>query len=134
MVLRRRPDRGASAVEFALVMPLLILLMFGIIQYGWYFYVAETASGAASNVTRRMAVGDCWTGSEALNLAQAQAPQVTQVVATPSTLSAAEVGVTQISVEVKADANIINFLPVPDGGVVTRTVAARLEDTEPEPC
>ena len=58
----RRDDRGASAVEFALVVPFFVLLVFGIIQYGWYFYVAETASGAASNVTRRLAVGDCWTG------------------------------------------------------------------------
>lgn len=33
----RRPDRGASAVEFALVMPILIMLVFGIISYGIVF-------------------------------------------------------------------------------------------------
>ena len=33
----RRGQRGAAAVEFALVMPILFLVMFGIIQYGLYF-------------------------------------------------------------------------------------------------
>jgi Flp pilus assembly protein TadG len=30
-------DRGASLVEFALIAPLLILLVFGIIEFGWLF-------------------------------------------------------------------------------------------------
>jgi hypothetical protein len=44
--------------------------------------------------------------------------------------------VTQIRVTLKADANIVGFLPVPNGGMVTRTVQARLEDKEPStaPC
>lgn len=35
---RSRGDEGAAAVEFALVTPLLFLLMFGILQYGLYFF------------------------------------------------------------------------------------------------
>ncbi len=32
---RRAGDRGASLVEFALLAPFLILLLFGIIEFGW---------------------------------------------------------------------------------------------------
>jgi Flp pilus assembly protein TadG len=32
---REHRDRGASLVEFALVMPLLVLLLFGIVEFGW---------------------------------------------------------------------------------------------------
>lgn len=35
--MHRRPDRGASAVEFALVAPLLFVLLYGIIDYGLWF-------------------------------------------------------------------------------------------------
>ncbi len=34
---RRTNDRGANLVEFALLAPLLLLLVFGIIEFGWLF-------------------------------------------------------------------------------------------------
>ncbi len=46
MRTQRRED-GAAAVEFALVTPILFLMLFGIIQYGIYFY---DASGARTGV------------------------------------------------------------------------------------
>lgn len=36
--IRQRRDDGASAVEFALVLLLLMLLLTGIIQFGWTFF------------------------------------------------------------------------------------------------
>jgi Flp pilus assembly protein TadG len=127
---RTRPERGAVAVEFALIFIPFIVLVFGLIQYGWYFYVASTTSGAASNVARRLEVGDCWTGSQAEDLAQLESPSIRDggLTKTPTTLTGAVPGTTQITVTVNADANIVGFLPMPNGGIVTRTVQARLED------
>jgi Flp pilus assembly pilin Flp len=34
---RFRGDEGASAVEFALILPILAILLFGVIDYGWWF-------------------------------------------------------------------------------------------------
>lgn len=44
---RGRGERGASLVEFALVAPLLFLLIFGIIEFGWGFsQYLDTRHGA----------------------------------------------------------------------------------------
>ena len=44
---RKNHRRGAIAVEFALVFPLLILLTFGAIKYGWLFLKAQQITNAA---------------------------------------------------------------------------------------
>jgi Flp pilus assembly protein TadG len=59
----RRDERGVSAVEFALVAPLLIAMLLGTIQYGSLFLVQTRMNDAARDTARRLAVGDL--GSEA---------------------------------------------------------------------
>jgi len=49
-------ERGAAAVEFALVVPLLVLLLFGIAELGRAYYVQTTISGAAREGVRVMAL------------------------------------------------------------------------------
>src|SRR3954454_3164613 len=51
-VPRRRADRGASAVEFALLSPLLFALLFGAIDYGLYFADAMTVQQGVSDAAR----------------------------------------------------------------------------------
>jgi Flp pilus assembly protein TadG len=60
-VLRRRratrPDtRGAAAVEFALILPVLMLIVVGIINYGDMLSVRQSVSQAASEGARAAAV------------------------------------------------------------------------------
>jgi len=43
----RRGRRGAAVVEFAAVAPLLLLILFGIIEYGYIFMVRQTVTHAA---------------------------------------------------------------------------------------
>jgi Flp pilus assembly protein TadG len=53
---RGRGERGASAVEFALVAPVLLLIVFGIVQYGLMFSLRQTLSQASAEGARAAAV------------------------------------------------------------------------------
>jgi Flp pilus assembly protein TadG len=128
---RRRDEGGAAAVEFALVGAFVVVpLVLAMLQYGWYFYIATTTSHAANAVTRRLEVGDCWTGTAASQYVANQIPTSTTTTKSPSTLAGATIGTTQITVTVSANANIVGFFPMPNGGTVTRTVNAQLEDDQ----
>jgi Flp pilus assembly protein TadG len=76
---RWREQRGAVAVEFALVFPLLILVLFGVIEYGAVYNAQLQLTGAAREAAREMAV----TGSAgsaraaALDAAPALVPALT---------------------------------------------------------
>src|SRR6185312_14558172 len=69
---RRRRDRreqgGAAAVEFALILIPMLYLVFGLIQYGWYFYAMQSGSSAVGDAARRVAVGNCQTVGEVQTL------------------------------------------------------------------
>ncbi len=53
----RRDQRGSPAVEFALIAPVLILLVFGIVQFGFAFYTYNEMLNGAREGARRLAVG-----------------------------------------------------------------------------
>lgn len=52
----RTRDRGAAAVEFALIVPVLVLLAFGIAELGRAFHLQSMLSGAAREGVRVMAL------------------------------------------------------------------------------
>jgi Flp pilus assembly protein TadG len=56
MAARLRDERGASAVEFAFIVPLLIVLVLGIAEFGHAFQVQGTLSAAAREGVRTMAL------------------------------------------------------------------------------
>ena len=56
-VRRARGDRGAAAVEFALIAPILFLLVFGIIDFGLLINSQSTASNAAREGARVASLG-----------------------------------------------------------------------------
>jgi Flp pilus assembly protein TadG len=53
---RRRGEQGAAAVEFALVAPLLLLLVFGVISYGFMLSFRQALSQGAAEGARAAAV------------------------------------------------------------------------------
>ncbi|QBQ98307.1 TadE/TadG family type IV pilus assembly protein [Paraburkholderia pallida] len=61
---RRRDQRGAAVVEFALILPLLLLIFFAIVEFGFILY-DKTAITSASRAAVRQAVafGENSTGT-----------------------------------------------------------------------
>jgi Flp pilus assembly protein TadG len=129
----RRDQSGAAALEFGLIAGFIFIpLVLGIMQYGWYFYVAQTTGGAASHVARRLAVGDCWGSNEALTFVQNEVgsnPANTALVMEPTSNTDAEIGIDQVEVTVTSEANVLGFWPMPNDGTITRTVKTMIEDT-----
>lgn len=53
---RRRGERGAAAVEFALIMPIFLMLLFGIIDFGYMINRASIINNAARDGARAVAL------------------------------------------------------------------------------
>ena len=60
---RDRGERGASLVEFAIVLPLFVLLVFGIMEAGWFFSQSVELRNAAREGAR-LAVIDYGSGPD----------------------------------------------------------------------
>ncbi len=141
-----RRDRGAAAVEFALVLPILLLIVFALIQYGLYFYSAQTGSNTANAATRQLSVGNCQTSGslqtfvdDRLGAASTGSATVTPVFrdidGATSTAADVEVGGTvELTIEFPTVNLNFPFVPFLDDATVSRTVTARVEDTTDQGC
>jgi len=149
---RRRNESGAAAVEFALVLVPFLTLVFGIIQYGLYFYGAQSGSHAANSAIRQLSVGNCQSPGtlqtyldnqlgDGLGNADLTSPNgVTYVdsggiTVSPNTLPASAVGGT-VTLKFKFSTPNMHFplLPYLSDSSVTREVQARIEDTTDGGC
>jgi len=57
---RRRRTRGQSLVEFALVLPVFLLMLFGLIDGARYVFVSNALSNAAREGARKASVEASW--------------------------------------------------------------------------
>lgn len=71
---RRERDRGAVLVEFAIIMPLLFLIVFGIIEFGWGFAQYLDVRHGAREAARLAAVDYSSDGTTTGN------PQTQQII------------------------------------------------------
>ncbi len=56
--MKTRGQRGAAAVEMALVLPILVGITFGIIQFGSILFLQNNMVSAAREASRKLAVGE----------------------------------------------------------------------------
>lgn len=79
-------ERGAAAVEFALVAMLLVTLLMGIMEFGYAFFVQGTIAGSAREGARVYAIGGDFGQAQA---AAVQAGAAVNLTAGMVTLTAA---------------------------------------------
>ena len=88
MKKRLLQERGASAVEFAFIVPMLIVLVLGIAEFGHAFQVQGTLSAAAREGVRAMALQNnpALARTAVKNAAATLDPAITdaQIVITPA--------------------------------------------------
>ncbi|NKE62792.1 pilus assembly protein [Lentzea sp. PSKA42] len=87
-------DRGAAAVEFALVLPILLLLMCGIVDFGRALHAQVVLTQAAREGARLAALGEPDTVTRTLDAAGTLSAVAVDVTACPTNLVAADAVVT----------------------------------------
>lgn len=125
---RRGGERGAAAVEFALVSVVFFTLVFGIIQFGLWFWSWQAAGHAAREAARVAAVSPCQDAAitdAATNGLQA-VPSVAAPVVTFARTSPVAVG-DEITVTVAFDTFDIGFLPL-GPFTVNKSATSRVEN------
>jgi Flp pilus assembly protein TadG len=101
--MRRRParraprDRGAAAVEFALLLPLLTLLVFGIVDFGRALNAQITLTQAAREGARMAALGEPNVVSGTQAAATGLSPVSVTVTSCPTGAAAGTNAVVQVS-------------------------------------
>ncbi len=129
-----RDQRGAAAVEFGLIAIILFTLLFGIIQFGFWFWAWQAGAHAAREASRFAAVNPCdqtkikAAGGDAL----AGAPIVDTPAWTVTTTSPVEVG-GEVTVHVTFTTLDLNLFPGFDG-VVDKSATSRIENLPPGGC
>lgn len=84
----RLPRRGAEAVEFALVMPVLISILIGMIEMSWLFYTRASLDSSTSVGCRAGALVD--PGIREANLSEVQDAANTALISAMSELGLRE--------------------------------------------
>ncbi len=82
---RGHGDRGVTVIEFAIIVPLLLMMVFGIVEFGRAYQARLTVTHAAREGVRVLAVTEDQPAAEAAALAAATGLKQTDVViiATP---------------------------------------------------
>jgi Flp pilus assembly pilin Flp len=146
----RSDDRGATAVEFALVVPILVLLLFGIVDYGLWFEDSISLRQGVRDAARQGVVGnydgdiaDCRSGDSSTQLRclvrrsadPATGTVYAKVVVLGSTGSSPdgppEEQLTLRVCGLVADVGATGFVPLPGSGVIRTRVEMRVERDGP---
>ena len=126
---KRDREGGANLVEFAILAPLLILLLFGIIEFAWVFGQNLNVRHGAREGARLAAVNFTPLVSETCSRMDIVSGASVQLAATDINGGGVDVG-DEVAVTVRAPVNqITGFFGTWLPATLTSTVAIRIEQT-----
>ena len=159
VVLRPRGQDGAAAVEFALVLPILVLILFGIVDYGLYFSNSISARSGLQSAARQAAVGNFDTCTRPNDIDPSVSDDVAQLICMAQQRTDSISGTTYVKVVLPADPSdpnrhgwfsgqplvvcevvdvegLTGYVPLPrpngaSGGVIRAKVVAQIEQHTP---
>lgn len=79
--------RGATAVEFVLTLPLLLILLAGVVDLGQYLFLADSVAAAVAEGARAGALANPKKGEDPLAVSRTAADQWWLAAELPSTLT-----------------------------------------------
>ena len=120
-----RDARGAAAVELALVLPVLLLFVLGIIHFGSLFYLHNTMVTVAQDLARRVAIGEV-TETQAQTMAAERLASWSATFAVTVTEPTVDDIVLAITVPIQ-DVALVDFAGLPTGGSLTAEAQMRKE-------
>jgi hypothetical protein len=137
-------DRGAAAVEFALVMPILAALFLGIVDYGVWFSDSLSVRQGVREGARQAAVQqfDSCAGNSAQKTACMTKSRVSAIGGTtyvkvlPLTTAGAPGGSwikgnSVLVCVITKETGLTGFTPMPHKGLLSNKVSFRIEQSEP---
>jgi Flp pilus assembly protein TadG len=90
----KNEEEGAAAVELALVLPILLLLVFGIVEFGFIFNRYISVTHSAREGARQMAIRPTDELADAVAAAEASAPNLAGNITCTGTYPAGDVEMT----------------------------------------
>jgi Flp pilus assembly protein TadG len=157
MLKRERADDGAAAVEFALVLPILVLILFGIIDYGLWFSNSLDSRSGLEAATRRAVVANFANCTKPTDVVGSPSDHVLQIMCMVKDATGAVTGETYVKVVLPTDpANpsnppgwivdqpltvcqmivvkgVTGYVPLPRGGVIRAQSVMQIEQDTGQP-
>ena len=119
---RSRRERGAAAVEMAIILPLLLLVIGGLVDFGRAYYLNVVTTSAAREGARMVALG-CTSGQASARVTAAMPTNIAYTTTQVACPNGAETGSATVTVTNGAGATqfhwmVLNVIPSFFGGSV----------------
>jgi len=113
---KRLNNSGQALVEFAIILPFLLILVFAITEFGRYLYIKNSVTQAAREGARKAAVTSPWDGTSELAVktyviqssSLSLAPNNISITPTPPTTGTAVI----VTVRKQFSSAVPNLLPI----------------------